>query len=69
MWTEVYVRGQWVGIDATLGKGSVGAAHIKLTDHSWHNMQSLTPLLPLQRAVGKMKIEVVRFAYGDGEGE
>ncbi len=63
MWTEVFVRGEWVGIDATLGEGSVGATHIKVTDHNWHNVQSLTPLLPLQRALGKMKIEIVRFDY------
>ena len=63
MWTEVFVRGEWVGIDATLGEGSVGAAHLKVTDHSWHDVNSLTPLLPLQRAIGKMKVEVVSFDY------
>jgi transglutaminase-like putative cysteine protease len=63
MWVEVYVRGQWLGIDGTLGDGGVGAAHIKISDHSWHNTQSLTPLLPLQRVLGKMKVEVVRVGY------
>jgi hypothetical protein len=63
MWTEVWVRGRWLGLDATLGIGSVGAAHIKVTDHSWHNVQSLTPLLPLQRVLGKMRIEVVRVEH------
>jgi transglutaminase-like putative cysteine protease len=63
MWAEVWVRGRWLGLDATLGNGSVGAAHIKVTDHSWHNTQSLTPLLPLQRVLGKMKIEVVRVEH------
>jgi hypothetical protein len=63
MWAEVWVRGKWLGLDATLGKGSVGAAHIKVTDHSWHNTQSLTPLLPLQRVLGKMRIEVVRVEH------
>src|SRR5258708_26433563 len=24
MWTEVWVKGQWLAIDATLGQGSVG---------------------------------------------
>lgn len=65
MWTEVWVRGRWLGLDATLGEGSIGATHIKITDHSWHNTQSMTPLLPLQRVLGKMKIEVVRVEYGE----
>jgi hypothetical protein len=59
MWTEVFVQGQWLGIDATLGQGSVGAAHIKIADSSWHGVESLTPLLPVARVLGKMTIEVV----------
>src|SRR5262249_4486959 len=38
MWTEVWVRGQWLAIDATLGYGSVGAVHIKITDTNWHEV-------------------------------
>jgi hypothetical protein len=59
MWTEVYVRGQWLPIDATLGRGYVGATHIKVLDHSWHDVHSMTPLLPLLRIVGKATIQVV----------
>jgi hypothetical protein len=59
MWAEVWVRGQWVPIDGTLGRGFVGATHIKITDQSWHDMRALTPLLPLARVVGKVKIDVV----------
>jgi transglutaminase-like putative cysteine protease len=59
MWTEVWVKGQWLAIDATLGRGSVGAAHIKIADDSWQGAQSLTPLLPVARVLGKLSIEVV----------
>jgi transglutaminase-like putative cysteine protease len=59
MWTEVWVRGQWMPLDATLGRGFVGATHLKISDHSWHNMHVLTPLLPVTRVVGKVAIEVV----------
>jgi hypothetical protein len=51
MWTEVHVRGTWVAIDATLGQGGVGPAHLKITDASWHNMRSMEPLLPLMRVM------------------
>jgi predicted transglutaminase-like cysteine proteinase len=61
MWTEVYVQGQWLALDATLGKGSVGAGHIKITDHSWYDTRSLAPLLPVMRVMlGKPAIEVVQ---------
>lgn len=60
MWTEVFVRGQWLGLDATLGRGSVGAAHLKIADHSWHNTESLTPMLPVLRVLGKMGVEVLQ---------
>jgi len=60
MWAEVWVRGQWMPIDATLGKGYVGATHLKIADHSWYDTQSLTPILPAMRVVGKTTIEVIR---------
>jgi transglutaminase-like putative cysteine protease len=60
MWTEVLVDGQWLGLDATLGQGGVGPTHVKVTEHSWHEVQSLTPLLPLNRVLGKVAVEVVR---------
>ena len=59
MWTEVYLDGQWLGLDAILGKGGVAASHIKIADHSWHDVQSLTPFLPVTRILGKVRIEVV----------
>jgi transglutaminase-like putative cysteine protease len=59
MWTEVYIDGQWLGLDAILGKGGVAASHIKIADHSWRDVQSLTPFLPVARVLGKTAIEVV----------
>ena len=35
------------------------ATHLKISDHSWHNMHVLTPLLPVTRVVGKVTIEVL----------
>jgi hypothetical protein len=58
MWTEVWIDGRWLGLDATLGLGGVSAAHVKIADHSWHDTQSLTPLLPANRILGKMTISV-----------
>jgi hypothetical protein len=59
MWTEVWVKGQWLMLDAVLGRGSVGAGHLKITDHSWQDIQTLAPLLPVTRVTGKVRVEVV----------
>jgi hypothetical protein len=60
MWTEVWIDGRWVGLDATLGRGGVSATHIKITDHSWYATESLTPFLPVQRVLGKIRLDVLR---------
>lgn len=60
MWTEVRIDGRWLGLDGTLGQGGVGVGHVKINDHSWYDVQSETPLLPMARVVGKMSAEIVR---------
>ncbi len=59
-WTEVWVDGRWLGLDSTLGLGGVSATHLKITQHSWNDTRSLTPLLPVTRVLGKLAVEVVR---------
>lgn len=59
MWTEVWVKGHWIPIDATLGKGYVGATHLKITDHSWHDERTMTPIFPVIRVVGRVNIDVL----------
>ena len=65
MWTEVMINGGWQGLDATLGLGGAGSAHIKITDHSWYETRSLAPLLPVMRIMSaKPKIEVLKIENG-----
>ena len=59
MWTEVWVKGQWMGIDAVWGEGGVGADHLKITDHAWADTETLAPLGAVTRVMGKVKVEVV----------
>jgi predicted transglutaminase-like cysteine proteinase len=47
MWTEVFVQGQWLALDATLGQGSIGPGHLKITDHHWSEIRGFDPLLPV----------------------
>ncbi len=60
MWTEVWIDGRWIPLDATLGKGRVGATHLKISDHSWHETYDRTPLLPVFRVLGRLSVEVLR---------
>jgi transglutaminase-like putative cysteine protease len=60
MWTEVWADGAWVPLDATLGLGYVGATHLKIADHSWHETRTMTPLFPVVRVLGRVAIDVVR---------
>jgi hypothetical protein len=59
MWAEVWVKGQWLSIDPTLGQGSIGAAHVKIADSSWYDVQDLKPMLPVARVLGKVRMEVL----------
>jgi transglutaminase-like putative cysteine protease len=61
MWFEVYADGQWVALDATLGRGSIGPGHVKITDASWYEEKSFAPLLPVLAVLGSSpKFEVVK---------
>ena len=52
MWFEVFAGGEWLMLDATLGRGSVGPGHIKITSVSWDNEPSMAPLLPVMAVLG-----------------
>ncbi len=60
MWTEAYLNGAWIPLDATLGQGGIGAAHIKLAESAMADDAPVmvTTFLPLMQELGDMKIEV-----------
>ena len=61
MWTEVFLDNRWIPLDGTLGKGGIGAGHIKLADSGLaeNSPAPLSLFLPLLQAVGKLSIEVI----------
>lgn len=64
MWTEVYVDGRWLPLDATLGKGGIGASHLKLSDSNLSDsgaggQSTFTGLLAVMQVVGRLKISVL----------
>jgi transglutaminase superfamily protein len=58
MWTEVHVDGRWIPLDATLGKGGVGAAHLKVAHSNLKGASPYTGFLPVLKIIGQLKIEV-----------
>ena len=61
MWTEAWLDGRWIPLDATLGQRGIGAAHIKLAVSGFDDdgPAPITSFLPLVKILGKMKIEIV----------
>jgi transglutaminase-like putative cysteine protease len=67
MWDEVYLAGRWIPIDATLGRGGIGAAHLKLAHSSFAGASACDLFLPLGQVAGRLKIEVLEVEEGIGD--
>jgi hypothetical protein len=63
MWTEVFVRDKWVPVDGTLGRGGIGAAHIKLSSSSLAGLDVAEQFLQVLQVLGKTSIKVVDVKY------
>ena len=61
MWTEAWIGDGWYPLDATLGRGGIGAAHIKLADSSFADdaPAPVTCFLSLLKLTGQAQIEVL----------
>lgn len=61
MWTEAWLDGQWVPLDATLGKGGIGSGHIKLADSSLadEGPAPVTSFVPLMNMLSNVTIDIV----------
>lgn len=59
MWTEVYVDEAWIPLDATLGQGGIGAAHLKITDSNLQGASPNAAFLPVTEVIGQLKIEIL----------
>ena len=60
MWTEAYLNGNWVPLDATLAKGGIGAGHIKVATSSLseEGMVPAAEFVPLMHLLGRTRISV-----------
>lgn len=59
MWNEVWIDDRWVPLDATLGQGGIGAAHLKLSDSNLAGASAFSAFLPVMQVMTRLEIEVV----------
>ena len=58
MWTEVWVDGAWLPLDATLAQSGTGVGHIKLADSNLNGVDVTVAFLPVVKVMGRLEIEV-----------
>lgn len=63
MWTEVWIEDRWIGLDATLGDGGIGADHLKLIVSALQGAHAYADLLPIVHAIGHLKLEVLQVKH------
>ncbi len=59
MWNELWVGDHWLPLDSTLGRGEIGAAHLKLSDSNLAGAQAYSCFLPVAQVIGQIKIEIL----------
>jgi hypothetical protein len=59
MWNEVWIDGGWVGLDSTLERPAIGAAHLKLAHSSLQGTTAFSTFLSLAQVIGQLKIEIL----------
>jgi hypothetical protein len=62
MWTEAYINGQWVPLDATLAMGGIGCGHLKISDSDLaeNSAAPVSAFIPIIHLLGKTKVEAVK---------
>ena len=58
MWTEVWISDRWVPLDATLARGGIGAAHLKLATSSLKGASAYSAFLPVVQVLGQLKLRL-----------
>jgi hypothetical protein len=59
MWTEVYLDGRWIPLDATRPHGGTGAAYLKLVATNLQGPSPFADLLKVAQVAQRLKIEIL----------
>jgi hypothetical protein len=58
MWNEACISDRWIPLDSTLGRGGIGAAHLKLAHSSLASASAFSGLLPVAKVAGRLSIKI-----------
>jgi transglutaminase/protease-like cytokinesis protein 3 len=61
MWNEVWVEDRWIPLDATLGRGGIGAGHIKISHSDLTGDGSENAVLSVLTVINQLSIELRDF--------
>jgi hypothetical protein len=59
MWTEAWIKDRWIPLDATLGLGGVGAAHLRVSSSSLKGADPFSQFLPVFQLIGNIQVQVL----------
>jgi transglutaminase-like putative cysteine protease len=59
MWNEVWVDGQWIPIDGTLGYGGIPATHLVISRSSLETSDPFSAFLPVLNVMGQLSIQIL----------
>jgi transglutaminase-like putative cysteine protease len=59
MWTDAWIQDRWVPLDATMGLGGIGAAHLLISRSNLKGVDPLTQFLPVLQLIGNLQLEIV----------
>ena len=63
MWNEVWVNDRWYPMDATLGIGGIGAAHLKINDSNLSGTTPFGTILPVMQVFRQLELEVISVTH------
>ena len=61
MWNEVWIHDRWIPLDATIGAGGIGAAHLKVSVSNLKGISPYSTFLPIIRLLGGVSLEIVEM--------
>ena len=61
MWNEAWVDGRWIPLDATLGQGGIGAAHLKIDHSNLQGQGAETAVLSVVQVINQLKMRVLEY--------
>ena len=59
MWNEVWIEDRWIPLDATLGRGGIGAAHLKIRESNLAEESAYELVAPVLFLTDRLEIEIV----------